>query len=139
MDRLLRDTEIDLKADIHNLIEDRRRIWTTYANLKIWFDVWEDSLLEFGFAIKEDGKLYISEELLARITNLDESCLSLDGSDDKRGGRPTISFHNPCLPDLGKCASKSSVTATFALLPPMNVAVTLDLLALLPRSGRQGL
>ena len=70
-------------------------------------------MLEFGFAVKEDGKLYISEELLARIINLDESCLSLDGSDDKRGGRPTISFHNPCLPDLGKCASKSSVTETF--------------------------
>ena len=44
---------------------------------------------------------------------MDESCLSLDGSDGKRGGRPTISFHNPCLPDLGKCASKSSFTATF--------------------------
>ena len=113
LNRLLRDTEIDLKADIQNPIEDRRRRWTTYANLKLWFDVWEDSLLEFGFAVKEDGKLYISEESLARIINLDESCLSLDGSDGKRGGRPTISFHNPCLPDLGKCASKSSVTATF--------------------------
>ena len=63
--RLISDTEIDLKADIQNPIEDRRRRWTTYANLKLWFDVWEDSLLEFGFAVKEDGKLYISEELLA--------------------------------------------------------------------------
>jgi len=67
LNRLLKDTGVDLKADIQNPIEDRRRRWTTYANLKLWFDVWEDSLIEFGFALKEDGKLYISDKSILQL------------------------------------------------------------------------
>ena len=59
--------------------EDRRILWTTYDNLKTWFDNWEHDLVELGFATKDaSGHVVIPEEQLSRIINMDETCLSLD-------------------------------------------------------------
>ena len=44
--------------------------------------------------------------------NLDESCLSLNGN-EIRGGRPSVVFSDPNLPNPGKTVSKSSVSLTF--------------------------
>ena len=116
LNRCLRETGIDLKANVIAPLEDRRKRWTTYNNLKLWFDIWEKSLVELGFAERnegDEGGVSISNEQLARIVNLDESCLSLDGSHGARGGRPAVLFYNPDLPKPAACASKSSTTATF--------------------------
>ena len=49
----------------------------TYNNLKSWFDNWEHDLEDLGFAERdEEGNLYIPEDQLARMANMDESCLS---------------------------------------------------------------
>ena len=113
LDRLLRNTDIDFSASAQENIEDRRHRWTTFANLKLWFDVWEMNLIKLGFAKKnKDGEIEISASQLQRIINLDETCLSLDGNQGRRGGRPSVSFFDPNIPQTGKTVSKSSVTYT---------------------------
>ena len=69
-------------------------------------------MLELGFAKNSGGQTVIPETQLERIINLDESCLSLDRSQGRRGGRPCVTFFDPALPSLGKCATKSSITTT---------------------------
>ena len=44
--------------------------------------------------------------------NLDESCLSLNGN-ERRGGRPSVVFYDPNLPNPEKTVSKSSDSLTF--------------------------
>ena len=68
-------------------------MWTTYYNLKSWLDNWERDLLELGFANKnEKEETIIPEDQLARILNIDETCLAMDGSTSQRGGRPAVIF-----------------------------------------------
>ena len=49
---------------------------------------------------------------MRQILNIDESCLSLDGSTQTRGGRPECLFFDPQFPVPGRGTSKSSVTPT---------------------------
>ena len=66
-----------------------------------------------GFAHRtEDKEIVISEEQLKRILNIDESCLSMDGSTGRRGGRPTAVFYSPMLAQPGRPTSKSGLTTT---------------------------
>ena len=65
LDRLLCDTAQDIHVEKLNCAEDRRVRWTTYQNLKLWFDIWEKFLVEFGFATYDvDGELVIDKELM---------------------------------------------------------------------------
>ena len=93
-------------------MEDRRRRWTNFSNLNLWFDGWEDSLICLFLASEVNGKVEIPDEQKKRIINLDESCLSLDGSDGTEGGRPVVRFYDPTLPNLRWVVRKSSTTAT---------------------------
>jgi|EP01082_Thalassiosira_pseudonana_P008128 hypothetical protein len=110
--RLLAVSGVDLKAGRSNNAEQRRIMWTTYYNLKSWFDNWESDLLKLGFAKKEEGKTVIPKDQLARILNVDETCLVMDGSSSQRGGRPAVVFTSGSLPDLGKATIKSSAATT---------------------------
>ena len=61
--------------------------WTTHTNISSWFDNWEFDLVDLGFAVRAaDGKVTILDELLCFIINFDETCLSLDGTEGRRGG-----------------------------------------------------
>ena len=60
----------------------------------------------------EEGDLYIPVEKLSRIINVDELCLSLDGSNGQRGGRPEEVFYCPSLPQTVRATRKSSLTTT---------------------------
>jgi hypothetical protein len=44
-----------------------------------------------------------------RIINMDETSLLLDGSNSKRGGRPTATYKGVRFPQLGKAMSKSAL------------------------------
>ena len=111
--RLMAATAIDLLASKSETAEDRRIKWTTYDNLKTWFGNWSADLVELGFAeVKADGDVVIPEAQLNRIINMDETCLSLDGSNGNRGGRPEVTFYNPNLPRTGRATSKSGKTTT---------------------------
>ena len=93
--------------------EQRRRMWTTYRNIKIFFDNWETDLVHLGFAICGiKGKIFISKEQLKLILNIDETCLDLDGSKIQRVGRPAVIFYHSKLPQLGKAKINTSTSIT---------------------------
>ena len=52
--RLLKATAVDIYADKSVPVEDRRIRWTTYTNLKTWFDNWSRDLIELGFATADE-------------------------------------------------------------------------------------
>ncbi len=82
---------LDLSKE--EVVEMRRQIWTTYINLNDWFDSWERFLVSHGFAAEitdESGtkEIIFTDDQKRRIINVDETNLSLDGSDGGRGGGP---------------------------------------------------
>ena len=67
--------------------EERRIRWTTYRNLKMWFDNWKIDLEPLVFTyVDEHGETQIKEDKYGDIMNLDETCISLDDSQGNRGG-----------------------------------------------------
>ncbi len=87
LDRILISTGCDILVAKCNTQEERRIQWTTYQNLKSWFDNWEKDLVELGFAeVAQDGNVHIPNNQLMRILNVDETCLTLDGGSGQRDG-----------------------------------------------------
>ncbi len=89
-------------------------MWVTYKNLALWFDNWEQDIVDLGFAhINPDTqKVVIPKDQLRRIVNIDETCLSLDGSKNVMGGWPEVTLYDPRLPRVGQATSKSALTLT---------------------------
>jgi hypothetical protein len=78
-----------LQLDKEVIVEMRRQFWTTHPNLTLWYDGWESFVLDKGFALKNNNnEIHFKERAMCRIINLDETKLSLDGSDVGIGGRP---------------------------------------------------
>lgn len=68
---------------------------------------------DFGMTEKNgDNETIISEPLWANFINLDETCISFDGSQGSRGGCPVVVFYDPQFPVLAKATSKSALTST---------------------------
>ncbi len=52
--------------------------WTTYYNLKTWFNSWQENLIELGLAnYNEKNKVVIPSDKLEHILIIDESSLVL--------------------------------------------------------------
>ncbi len=121
LQRILLATVKGLDALTMHIAEDRRVRWTTFTNISSWFDNWELDLVELGFATRgADGKVATSAEQLYFIINFDEMCLSVDGSEGRRGGRPEVTLH-PRLPYTGKRTNKDSLMATLVMGSNQNV------------------
>jgi hypothetical protein len=113
LQRVLCATTKNLDASTMHIAEDRRFCWTTFANISSWFDNWEFDLVELGFAMRGiDGTVTIPDDQLPFILNFDEMCLSLDGSEGRRGGQPVVTLHDPRFPYAGKRTKKDGLTAT---------------------------
>ena len=56
--------------------------------------------------------LFFFSEMLRRIANVDETELSLNGSETQVGGRPAISYWDPHLPMIMRSVAKSSLKCT---------------------------
>jgi len=120
--RLKKDVadEIDVKKP--NQQELRRVLWTSYGNLKAWFDQWEHTLISLGFGrLKaldgseddlEAGSVMFFDDQKKRIVNLDETDGSLDNTKGKRGGRPPLVFCGKDMAGGSTAASKTSYTPT---------------------------
>ena len=66
--RILEQTTIEFGVHVQEMVEDRRIRWTTYANLRLWFETWGEDLVELGFAHKDDDdKIIITHEQLIRL------------------------------------------------------------------------
>ena len=102
-----------------NNAEERRVRWTTYFNIKSWFDNWESDLVKLGFAFVDDNhKVIIPDAQLMRILNIDETCLVMDGNKCNRGGRPEVTFYSRNLPNLGRS------TLSITVMPNVNTEIT---------------
>ncbi len=114
LDKILRDTAIDVLSAKSQTCEQRRVLWNTFENLNQWFNTWSETLLELGFAYRDNttGEIMIKPEQLKNIVNIDETCLSLDGNEGQRGGRPSVFFFDPSLPMVGRGTSKTTQTST---------------------------
>ncbi len=56
-----------LDLDAESVVELRRQFWTTYPNLTVWYDGWEDFALSKGYATKiHDGSVVYSKLFLNR-------------------------------------------------------------------------
>jgi hypothetical protein len=110
--RVLDATAMDLRKTKGHNAEDRRVRWTKYKNISMRFDNWENDLVELGKAVRDpiSSKVLIPEEQFKNIGNFDETCLSLDGSNNNRGGRPECVIYDPRFPLVGKATSKSALT-----------------------------
>jgi len=105
-----------------NVQEQRRKEWTTFRNLSRWFDTFGNELLRLGFAreknvedgnLAEDGSVIITEDQKARIINLDETALTLDGTKSRKGGRPPVVFNAIDISHAASVpANKSSYSCT---------------------------
>ena len=87
LQHVLLATSKNLDASTMHVAEDRRVLWTTEENIVCWFDNWEFDLVDLGFAVRAaDGKVTILDEQLHFINNFNKTCLSLDGTEGRRGG-----------------------------------------------------
>ena len=70
--------------------------------------------MELGFAYHDPitNKVCIPKEQLINILNFDETCMSLDRSTQNHGSQPEVILCDPRFPQVGKAASKSSLTST---------------------------
>lgn len=112
--------EISAKIDVSHktLLEHRRAIWTTYVNLNIFFDDYKKLLLEKKFATPaedgDEGEVHIEPDQLHRIINLDESEVSIDGTNKLCGGRPGTTYapSDKSLPTGATATNKAQNSAT---------------------------
>ena len=71
LNRLLKSTALELTSGRSNNVEELCICWTTYFNIKSWFDNWEQDLLELGFAkVDSKGKTVIPMEQLEKLSTL---------------------------------------------------------------------
>ncbi len=79
------------KEEVNEL---QRQNWTTHANHNGWFGSWEVFLVSQGFATEitsQDGagkEVVVLEDQKCRIIDVDETNLSIDGSDGVNGRCP---------------------------------------------------
>ena len=116
--KLKRETADELNVGKKNMQEHRRIMWTTANNLSIWFDTWEATLIELGFARKKqveeedtvEGSLFFYTP--ERIINFDETDGTLDNTTGNRGGRPAIVFYSSDVVGGATVANKSAYSPT---------------------------
>jgi hypothetical protein len=95
----------------------RRQIWTTNTNLNDWYNSWEKFLVTYGFAaenINEDGtkEIIFTDDQKCHIINVDETNLSLDGSDGGRGGRPACTITVKLCNRPGTAQNKTNISSS---------------------------
>jgi len=118
--RLKSDVADEVEVNKPNKQELRRILWTSYGNLKVWFDQWEHTVISLGFGrLKlagednvEEGRVVFFDGQKKRIINLDETDGSLDNTKGKRGGRPPMMFYGKGMTGGATAASKSGYTPT---------------------------
>ena len=119
--RKLKEAMADqFQIDQRNQQEARRLLWTTHANLRAWYNQWEYTLIDLGFAhlkTEEDadniqGNVVFFPGMIRCIVNLDKTDGSLDNTNGQGGGRKPMAFYAPDIGGGGTQANKSSYSPT---------------------------
>ena len=83
------------------VVEQRQLKWTTFSNLNLYFDTWEQLLVDLGFARRkkegegddaDKGSLVFFAEQKDQIINVDETSAFLDNTTGQTGGCPSWYF-----------------------------------------------
>ena len=96
------------------MVEQRRSIWTTFMSPSLWFDTWEEVLVELGFGRRKRTNEECEESIVFfdgqkdRIINLNMSDSSQDNTNGKRGGQPSFVFY---LNEVGGGESRANTTS----------------------------
>ncbi len=107
--KFIRHRPVDFNAGVTKSQEERRLIWTTFANINCWFDNWQKILVPFRFGtIQDDRKVVVLDEEKSCILNLDEKALLLDGRTQQHGEHPKVSFYDGALTVVGLSVAKNS-------------------------------
>lgn len=99
-------------------IELRPLQWTTYTNLDMWFDGMKELFISLGFACERTetdtkaGEIVFFQGQKRRVIKFDESALSLDNTDKRKGGRPSSIRNDVTLVAPSTAASKSGSSST---------------------------
>ena len=56
INRILKETAVDLLSKLTENVEDRRIKWTTYRNINSWFLNLDHYLEELGFSYRDDDR-----------------------------------------------------------------------------------
>ena len=113
LQRLARDTAINMGCGKLSFAEERRVCWTTYNNLDLWFNTWERELLKHGLMELDAQRLsHIPCEKLRQILNFDDTSLLLDSSSINWGGWPAAYWFDPRLPQVGITTAKTAYSTT---------------------------
>ena len=51
LNRLLQETATNISAKVEQPAEDRRKQWTTYGNINLWFDTWDKDIVELVICV----------------------------------------------------------------------------------------
>ncbi len=101
-----RHCTVDFTAGVSNQAEECHLNWTTYANIKMWFDCYDGFLIEFGFgSLMEDGSFFVCDEQ-------NKTSLSMDGTKQNKEGHPLVTFYNGLVPVLRAFTSKTLQSTT---------------------------
>jgi len=119
--KLKRDTADMFDCGKANVMEQRQLQWTTYDNLKLWYDTWKETLIDLGFGRERtindcpslgEGEMIFFPGQTSRIINVDETDGSLDDTTGQRGGRPPMVFSVPDMSGGGTAVNKSGYSST---------------------------
>ncbi len=114
LQRVLKDSSINLSMLEAKQVKDKRICLTNYKNISMWFDNRERDLIELGTAMHNPlkNKVHIPKEQLSNISNYDKTCLFFDGCNLNCRGRLEMVWYDPQFPQVGKAALKSALTTT---------------------------
>jgi hypothetical protein len=80
--KLKAENAICLELSREVQVKLRRQMWTTATNLGDWYDHFESLCIEYGFGNDGGGgKVVFTDDQKRRISNMDETKFSMDGSD----------------------------------------------------------
>jgi hypothetical protein len=107
-------------------VDDRdvlRVRWLTYSNQRNSYLAWEKVSVEEGFARlptdererQEKGYVVFYPKQERRFCNFDEMKFTLDGKDEKAGGRPAVSHTTSTVPEAGKASVTSDNVCTITM------------------------
>jgi hypothetical protein len=117
---LKKETANELEVGKRNVVEQRRVKWTSYDNLKCFYDMWEETVVSLGFGRRKEahdtaeieGNIVFFSGQRRRILNFDETDGTLDNSNGQRGGRPPVVFYSSDISGGATQANKSSYSPT---------------------------
>ena len=81
LERILKTTAINLNCGKVVSVEDQWMEWINHYNIKLSFESWEEMLVDQGFASQTENNITISNSHLGCVLNLNETEMSLDGTD----------------------------------------------------------